>query len=117
MPNENGHKPVPLILRRIPDSKLTTRHRRILVVLYRYQREHGYWPSIRDLTTITGTSSTSVVDYNAAGLRRLGYAEKRMGLGRNLRPSDRVAFVTVDGETDVYELVQQQEMALPEATP
>ena len=89
----------------VSKKKMPPRRQQILEFVQEFYSQNGIPPTVRDIQKACELSSTSVVDYNAAGLRSLGYAEKRMGLSRNLHPTARVAFVTVDGETDVYELV------------
>ena len=50
--------------------KMSERQRRILVYLEEFLEEHGYPPSIRQIQTALGLSSTSVVDYNLTLLEK-----------------------------------------------
>jgi len=52
---------------------MATRDIRILLFVARFQEEHGYSPSIREIgEAIGGPASTSVVSYNLGKLRRAG---------------------------------------------
>ncbi len=46
---------------------------------------HVYCPSIRELTTAVGASSTSVVDYNLRRLVALGYISREKGKSRTIK--------------------------------
>lgn len=45
----------------------------ILRFIYRFDREYGFAPSLREIGTAAGISSTSVVKYNIERLVKLGY--------------------------------------------
>jgi repressor LexA len=49
-----------------------------------FVEEHGYPPSIRDIGTAVGISSTSVVDYNLRVLEREGFLRRTGGVSRGL---------------------------------
>src|SRR5512136_1324655 len=70
--------------------KMSERQRRILTYLEDFIRQHGYPPSIRQIQTALGLSSTSVVDYNLTLLEK-----------RNLirRDAHRSRSITLAGRT------------------
>jgi repressor LexA len=64
---------------------LSDRKRRILLFLSEYQETYGYPPSIREIGTKTGISSTSVVNYYLDQLEKAGYIERESHISRGIR--------------------------------
>lgn len=64
---------------------LSERHKKILVMLEKYQAETGYPPSIREIGKQTGISSTSVVNYYLNQLEEEGYIERDRKISRGVR--------------------------------
>jgi repressor LexA len=66
-------------------KKLSDKQRRIIRFIDRFLSEKGYPPSIRDIQTGCGISSTSVVDYNLNILENRGYISRRAEVSRGIR--------------------------------
>ena len=64
---------------------LSERQQKILEFLNEYVEENGYPPSIREIGTATGTSSTSVVSYNLKRLEERGYLSRDRQVSRGLK--------------------------------
>jgi len=64
--------------------KMSERQRRILQFLERFIGEHGYPPSIRQIQTALGLSSTSVVDYNLDLLEKRGLIRRQPRSSRSI---------------------------------
>ncbi len=69
---------------------LSPKHRRILEFLVRYQEEHGRPPSIREICTEVGISSTSVVNYDLNQLEQGGYLVRDERVSRGVRLTEKV---------------------------
>ena len=67
------------------DERLSERQQRILEFLNEYIEENGYPPSIREIGTAAGISSTSVVSYNLRRLEQRGYLSRDREVSRGLR--------------------------------
>lgn len=63
---------------------LSDRQRRILEFIGRFQRQHGYPPTVREIGQEVGISSTSVVDYNLRALERMGHLRRDREISRGL---------------------------------
>jgi repressor LexA len=63
---------------------LSERQRRILDFIARFQQQHGYPPTIREIGQAAGISSTSVVDYNLRVLEREGHLHRDPEVSRGL---------------------------------
>ncbi len=63
---------------------LSERQRRILDFIARFQQQHGYPPTIREIGQAAGISSTSVVDYNLKVLEREGLLKRDREVSRGL---------------------------------
>jgi len=63
-------------VRRGKGDGLSQRQERILSFLHEFFDERGYPPSIREIVTACGISSTSVVDYNLRILQEKGYIRR-----------------------------------------
>jgi repressor LexA len=64
---------------------LSERQKKILEVLERHQAQSGYPPSIREICTRAGISSTSVVNYYLDQLEEMGYIERDGRVSRGIR--------------------------------
>ncbi len=64
---------------------LTTRQKRMLEFIQRHLQETGYPPTIREIGSAVGISSTSVVNYNLNVLQEKGYIERERERSRGLR--------------------------------
>jgi repressor LexA len=64
---------------------LSERQKKILEVLERFQDQHGYPPSIREIGEKTDISSTSVVNYYLNQLEETGYIERDGRVSRGIR--------------------------------
>jgi repressor LexA len=64
---------------------LSERQIKILQVLDRFQRKHGYPPSIREICENASISSTSVVNYYLVQLKDMGLIERDDRVSRGLR--------------------------------
>ena len=69
-------------------KKLSLKQRRILEYLKEYLQDHGYPPSIREIQTGCGISSTSVVDYNLRILQREGHLHRSREISRGIELLD-----------------------------
>lgn len=63
---------------------LSQRQAAILAFINEYMDDHGYPPSIREIGSAAGISSTSVVDYNLRVLERDGYLRRDREVSRGL---------------------------------
>ena len=64
---------------------LSERQKKILEVLERFQNQHGYPPSIREIGQRADISSTSVVNYYLNQLEETGYIERDGRVSRGIR--------------------------------
>ena len=55
---------------------LTGRQENLLRCIVKYQGEHGFSPSVRDLCEMTGVRSTSTVHAQLKALEESGYIER-----------------------------------------
>jgi len=63
---------------------LSSRQRHIINFLTRFAEERSYPPTVRDIVSGCGISSTSVVDYNLDILEREGYIRRHPGISRGI---------------------------------
>ena len=56
----------------VDTGSLTKRQKEIFEYVKTYVRDHGYPPTVREIGTAVGISSTSVVDYHLRALERQG---------------------------------------------
>jgi SOS-response transcriptional repressor LexA len=63
---------------------LSKRQHHILRFIHQHTLEHGFAPSIREISLATGITSTSVVNYNLERLITWGYLVKSRGKSRAL---------------------------------
>lgn len=63
---------------------LSKRQHHILRFIHQHTLEHGFAPSIREISLETGITSTSVVNYNLERLIAWGYLVKSRGKSRAL---------------------------------
>ena len=66
-------------------KKLSDKQRRIISYINRFLSEKGYPPSIRDIQTGCGISSTSVVDYNLNILESKGHIRRHAEVSRGIK--------------------------------
>ena len=67
------------------EKQLSERQQSILEFLGEYIEENGYPPSIREIGTAAGISSTSVVSYNLGRLEERGYISRDKEVSRGLK--------------------------------
>jgi repressor LexA len=60
----------------VADNNLTDRQMAILKVIDEHMREHGYPPSVREIGSAVGLTSTSTVHAHLGTLQRLGYLRR-----------------------------------------
>ncbi len=63
---------------------LSSRQQRIIDFIRRFWAERSYPPTVRDIVSGCGISSTSVVDYNLDILEREGYIRRHAGVSRGI---------------------------------
>lgn len=68
---------------------LSKRQHHILKFIHQHSNEHGFAPSIREISLATGITSTSVVNYNLERLITWGYLVKSRGKSRALGLTER----------------------------
>jgi repressor LexA len=68
---------------------LSDRQQRMLEFIREYLEERGRPPTVREIGTAVGISSTSVVDYNLRVLERDGYLRRERELSRGIELPDR----------------------------
>ena len=69
---------------------LSDRQRRMLEFIQRFGNDSGYPPSIREIGTAVGISSTSVVNYNLNRLVEEGYLDRDQNVSRGIRLTERL---------------------------
>lgn len=85
---------------------LSERQKKILNVLERFQDQHGYPPSIREIGEKTDISSTSVVNYYLNQLEETGYIERDGRVSRGIRLLKPLSETTGATKTALKESVQ-----------
>lgn len=79
-------------------AELSSRQQCIADFIGRFWREQGYPPSVRDIVSGCGLSSTSVADYNLKALERKGYIRRHREVSRGIElPVERGLTVPVIG--------------------
>lgn len=63
---------------------LSSKPQQIIDFVRRFWAERGYPPTVRDIVSGCGISSTSVVDYNLDILARAGYIRRHAGVSRGI---------------------------------
>jgi repressor LexA len=66
-------------------KKLSDKQRRIISFINRFVSDKGYPPSIRDIQSACGISSTSVVDYNLNILESKGHIRRHAEVSRGIK--------------------------------
>jgi repressor LexA len=69
-------------------KQLSAKQQRILSFMRDFVDENSYPPSIRDILSGCGISSTSVVDYNLKALERMGYIRRDREVSRAIELLD-----------------------------
>jgi repressor LexA len=62
----------------------SSKPQQIIDFIHRFWVEKGYPPTVRDIVSGCGISSTSVVDYNLDKLEREGYIRRHSGISRGI---------------------------------
>jgi repressor LexA len=75
---------------------LTEKQQRILDFVRKFTRENQYPPTIREIGTDVGISSTSVVNYNLNALQREGYITRDRTISRGIRLVESVVESALD---------------------
>jgi len=70
---------------------LSSKQKAILDFINRFAQEKNYPPTVRDIVSGCGISSTSVVDYNLDILERGGYLRRHAGISRGIELAHQVA--------------------------
>jgi repressor LexA len=71
-------------------GSLTDRQRRMIDFIQRFSTESGYPPSIREIGTAVGITSTSVVNYNLNRLVEEGFLDRDQNVSRGIRLTERI---------------------------
>jgi repressor LexA len=66
---------------------LSSRQQRILEFIGRFYKDRRYPPTVREIVSSCGISSTSVADYNLNILEREGYIRRHPGISRGIELS------------------------------
>jgi repressor LexA len=74
--------------RRQGDGSLSDRQRDILEFFHSFHEENSYPPTIREIGSAVGISSTSVVNYNLNRLEEMGFIERERTVSRGIRLLD-----------------------------
>jgi repressor LexA len=72
-------------------KKLSDKQKHIITFIDRFFKDRGYPPTIRDIQSGCGISSTSVVDYNLRILQERGYISRHADVSRGIRLLNRPA--------------------------
>ena len=65
-------------------SDLSPKQQQMIDFIHEFKEERGYPPTVRDIVSGCGISSTSVVDYNLKILERRGYFRRHSGISRGI---------------------------------
>ena len=65
-------------------SDLSAKQQQMIDFIHDFREERGYPPTVRDIVSGCGISSTSVVDYNLKILERRGYFRRHSGISRGI---------------------------------
>jgi repressor LexA len=76
---------------KVKQKELSTKQRRILDYIHHFWLEKGYPPSVRDIVSGCGFSSTSVADYNLKILERNGCIHRHREISRGIEMPERSA--------------------------
>jgi len=63
---------------------LSPKQQQMIDFVHRFWADRGYPPTVRDIVSGCGISSTSVVDYNLDILERRGYIRRHSGISRGI---------------------------------
>lgn len=88
------------MMARTKKNELSERHKKVLDVLEYFQNDQGYPPSIRDIGSAAGISSTSVVNYYLEQLEEWGYIERDRKVSRGVRLLKTAEGAHIDGSAD-----------------
>jgi repressor LexA len=82
-----------------PTAQLTTRQREILAFVNEHSAQHGYPPTVREIGTAVGLTSSSTVHAHLANLERLGLMRRDPAKPRALNLVGREQKVPATSET------------------
>lgn len=85
---------------------LSDRQKKILEVLERFQKQHGYPPSIREIGKKADISSTSVVNYYLNQLEESGHIERDGRVSRGIRLIKPISGITGTATTTLRQTAQ-----------
>jgi repressor LexA len=90
--------------RRKRDGSLSDRQKNILEFFHQFQQENSYPPTIREIGSAVGISSTSVVNYNLNRLEEMGFIERERTVSRGIRLLNPALalFGLVSGDSDGF---------------
>ena len=83
----------------VPTAQLTTRQREILAFVNEHSAQHGYPPTVREIGTAVGLTSSSTVHAHLANLERLGLLRRDPAKPRALNLVGREQKVPATSET------------------
>ena len=72
---------------------LSSKQQRMIDFVHRFWEDRSYPPTVRDIVSGCGISSTSVVDYNLDILEREGYIRRHSGISRGIELLTRSPFL------------------------
>lgn len=93
--------------RRKRSRTLSDRQKKMLEFFHQFQRDNRYPPTIREIGSAVGISSTSVVNYNLDRLEEMGFIERERTVSRGLRllePARAMFQGSVDAVKDFIEV-------------
>lgn len=76
--------------------KLSERQHKMLDFIRKFSLENGYPPSIREIGSAVGISSTSVVNYNLNRLEEQGYLDRDQNVSRGIRLTENLVGQVAD---------------------
>ena len=83
----------------VPTAQLTARQREILAFVNEHSAQHGYPPTVREIGTAVGLTSSSTVHAHLANLERLGLLRRDPAKPRALNLVGREQKVPATSET------------------
>ncbi len=87
------------------EKPLSERQKSILAYIQSYVAEHGRPPTIREIGSAVGITSTSVVNYNLTRLKEMGLLERDADVSRGLRLTGELAQAVGSVQTAVMQAV------------
>lgn len=87
------------------EKPLSERQKSILAYIHSYVAEHGRPPTIREIGSAVGITSTSVVNYNLTRLKEMGLLERDADVSRGLRLTGELAQAVGSVQTAVAQAI------------